>query len=244
VFEAAARPEAKAKEAGIALIPGVGFDVVPSDCLAAHVAARVPGAERLVIAIAGLKDASKGTTKTGIESLGLGTAVRTGGEITMLPRASRRAFDFGRGPIECIAMSWGDVATAWHSTRIPSIEVYFQAETVLKVMEFLGRHAGGLMRRPSTQRWLKALVDKGPDGPGEQLRGRTRTQLLAIAEKNGVQTSALLETPEAYSLTVHTALDAVQRLAAGEARPGYFTPSSLFGADYVLRFQGVTRVDR
>ena len=47
---AAARGE-RAKQAGVALIPAVGFDVVPSDCLAAMLAERLPGAQVLAIGV-------------------------------------------------------------------------------------------------------------------------------------------------------------------------------------------------
>ena len=49
VFEALSKRHADAKEAGVMLLPGAGFDVVPSDCLAAHVAAQVEGATHLTL---------------------------------------------------------------------------------------------------------------------------------------------------------------------------------------------------
>lgn len=52
-----------------------------------------------------------------------------------------------------------------------------------------------------------------------------------------------LRTPEGYALTAATALDAARRVAAGEVKPGFRTPSLAFGADYILNFDGVTRED-
>jgi hypothetical protein len=49
--------------------------------------------------------------------------------------------------------------------------------------------------------------------------------------------------PEGYSLTVATAFDAARRVAAGDIKPGFQTPSRVFGADYILSFDGVTRDD-
>ena len=60
VFEDLADLDARAKAVGIMLMPGVGFDVVPSDCLAAHVVARLPNAARLRLSIGGLTKASRG----------------------------------------------------------------------------------------------------------------------------------------------------------------------------------------
>ena len=44
VILAAVLRDEQAQQAGVALIPAVGFDVVPSDCLAAMLAERLPGA--------------------------------------------------------------------------------------------------------------------------------------------------------------------------------------------------------
>jgi short subunit dehydrogenase-like uncharacterized protein len=69
VFEACAARDAEARAAGIMVMPGVGFDVVPSDCLAAHVKRRMPDAVELTLAISGLTKASRGTLKTSIASI-------------------------------------------------------------------------------------------------------------------------------------------------------------------------------
>jgi short subunit dehydrogenase-like uncharacterized protein len=245
VFEAMAARDGEARAAGVALIPGVGFDVVPSDCLAAHVGARLPDARHLVLALAGLDSPSRGTAKTAVEGLGMGTPVRRGGRIVMLGRPLRGRFDFGQGERDCIGVGWGDVSTAWHSTHIPEIEVYFEASRLLKAMSFLGHYAGGLMRRPGVQRWLKAKIDQQPEGPSDAARARSGATILALADNGkGARASALLRTPDGYTLTASTALDAALRLDRGEAKPGFFTPSRLFGADYVLGFDGVTRTDR
>ena len=245
VFEAMAARDGAAKAAGVTLISGVGFDVVPSDCLAAHVASRLPDATHLVLALAGLDSPSRGTAKTAVEGIGLGTPVRRGGRIVMLGRPPRQRFDFGHGARDCIGVGWGDVSTAWHSTHIPEIEVYFEASRLLKVMSFLGQHLGGLMRRPGVQRWLKAKIDQQPEGPSDAARAASGATILAIAENaKGGRAAALLRTPEGYTLTAATALDAALRLDRGETRPGFFTPSRAFGADYVLGFDGVMRSDR
>jgi short subunit dehydrogenase-like uncharacterized protein len=61
--------------------------------------------------------------------------------------------------------------------------------------------------------------------------------------KTGRTVSSRLRTPEGYSLTAATAFDAARRVAAGESGPGFQTPSRVFGADYILGFDGVTRED-
>ena len=54
---------------------------------------------------------------------------------------------------------------------------------------------------------------------------------------------AYLKTPEGYTLTALTALAIAQRVRDGDARPGFQTPSRVFGADFVLEFSGVERRD-
>src|SRR5439155_2189803 len=132
---------------GIMIMPSVGFDVVPSDCLAAHVAARAPGARRLVLGVTGLRFATRGSTKTLVEHAFYGVQVRREGVITAVPCGDlRREFDFGDGPRPSFAVTWGDVATAWYTTGIPDIEVYFEAIPPLRVMMATGRWLGWLMR--------------------------------------------------------------------------------------------------
>ena len=116
VFEALATRDAESRAAGVMLLPGAGFDVVPSDCLAAHVKARLPTATRLRLSVGGLGSMSRGTAKTAVEAITRGTRVRRGGRLVELQDPPRATADFGDGPKPTIAVSWGDIATAWHST--------------------------------------------------------------------------------------------------------------------------------
>ena len=138
VFEACAARDAAARQAGITVMPGCGFDVAPSDCLAAHVKRRLPDAAALNLGIAGLGSVSRGTPRTAVENLGRGVRVRRHGRIVALPSPPRRRFDFGEGPQSAVAVGWGDVATAWHSTGIPEITVYFAVSWPIDQIAGLG----------------------------------------------------------------------------------------------------------
>src|SRR3712207_3296995 len=125
VFEALAARDAQARAAGVMLMPGVGFDVVPTDCLAAHLKRRLPSATRLALGFEAAGRLSRGTARTVIENLGAGGLVRQGGELKRVPAAWRtRVIDFGAGPRTAMTIPWGGVVTAYHSTGIPTIEVY------------------------------------------------------------------------------------------------------------------------
>src|SRR5262249_10824875 len=127
VFEALAARDAEAKAKGVMLLPGVGFDVVPSDCLAAHMKRRLPDANDLKLFLGGLDDISRGTAKTMVEGIAAGTRIRRDGKFVTMARANQSTIDFGDGMKPTIGVSWGDVSTAYYSTKIPNIEVHFEA---------------------------------------------------------------------------------------------------------------------
>lgn len=244
VFEACAARDAEARAAGIMVLPGAGFDVVPSDCLAAHMKRRMPDATRLVLAISGLGGISHGTAKTMVESIAHGTRVRRGGRIVSLRRPERRMIDYGEGPRPSIAVGWGDVSTAWHSTGIPDITVYFEATPELERMARLGPVARWLLARKPVQAFLKRQIDRLPEGPTDEERAKGRAILVGeVSDAAGHVLRSRLVTPEGYTLTAETSLDIARRAMSGEAKPGFQTPSRAFGPDYILNFEGVTRED-
>jgi len=240
VFEWAASKDARAKTAGVTLLPGVGFDVVPSDCLAAHTASRSKKPVALKLAIKSLGMASHGTAKTGIESLGTGTAVRRGGKITYVRAGSLlRNFDFGHGEEEYIAISWGDVSTAYHSTSIGDIEVYFANKNPIKTMTTLSKYLGPLMKTAWVQNVLKKQIDKMPAGPTEEQRASSETLLRAeVTDESGAVFASQLKTPNGYSLTADAAIVCTQKILAGNVEFGFKTPSLAFGAGMLGELQG------
>jgi len=245
VFEALAARHDEAGSAGVMLLPGAGFDVVPSDCLAAHVAARLPGARRLRISIGGDLGVSRGTAKTMVEGAAHGTRVRRGGRIVELVRPPRASADFGAGPRETIGVGWGDVATAWRTTGIPDIEVHFEATPRLARAAAMPRLVRRLLAVGAVRRFVQRRIDRRlPPGPTPERRARSRVVLVAEAwDDRGARVASRLETPEAYTLTAATAIEIVRRAASGAVRPGFRTPASACGADFVLSFPGTSRED-
>lgn len=245
IFESLAARDAEAKKAGIMLMPGCGFDVVPSDCLAAHMKRLLPDATSLDLAITGLGKTSRGTAKTGIESLSKGRRARRQNVIIDLDRAEERRFDFPTGVTkDGISVSWGDVSTAWHSTHIPNITVFFEATKQLKQLAQMNPVLRFLLSTGLGQAWLKRQVDKRPAGPNEADRKRGYSEILGIARNGkGVEKRAFLRTPEGYTLTALTSLEIVRRIFEGAAKPGFQTPSNVFGPDFILEFEGCERRD-
>jgi len=244
IFEALATRDGEARLAGIMLLPGVGFDVVPSDCLAAHMKRRMPDARDLKMYIGGLNGVSRGTAKTMIEGIAQGTRVRRGGELETLEGVHEDLCDFGTGIRPTVAVSWGDVSTAWHSTRIPNIEVHFEAVPELRRMTKVPGMIKYLLGMSFMQTYLKRQVDKRPEGPSDEQRRTGKAILIGVSRNDRNETMRTrLTTPEGYSLTALTGLEIARRVASGDFKPGFQTPSTAYGADFILQFDGVTRED-
>lgn len=244
VFEALAARDAEAKQAGVMLLPGVGYDVVPSDCLAVHLHRRLPDAIRLTLYMQAIPDISRGTARTMVREIALGVRVRRGGDIVRLDRPERGTCDFGQGPRPTVQIPWGDVSTAFHSTGIPDIDV--QAEDVLpfKLVTRLPGFAISAIGLPIIQKWLGSLIDRLPEGPSDVARKAGRGTLVGeVWGAKGDIVRSRLTLPEPYALTAMTACDIARRVASGECQPGFQTPGRVFGPDYILGFAGVTRED-
>jgi short subunit dehydrogenase-like uncharacterized protein len=246
VLEALAARDVEARSAGVVLLPGAGFDVVPSDCLAAHVKRRLPAATRLRLGIGVVGMPSRGTARSMLEALGRGTQVRHGGRIVELQRAPRARIDFGNGPEDSIGASWGDVATAWYSTGIPDIDVFFRATPPMKLAAAAPAFVQRLLASAVMKRFAARQIERRlPPGPSPAQRARRRSIIVAEAwDAGGARVVSRLETVEAYELTARTAVEIVRRVALGDVTPGYHTPTTAFGADFILEFDGTSRSDR
>jgi short subunit dehydrogenase-like uncharacterized protein len=242
VLEALAARDAEARAAGITVLPATGFDVVPSDCLAAEAKHRLPTATHLALAFQAGTRLSRGTSMTTIENLNGGGAVRRDGRLVRVPSGWRtRTIDFGDGrPRRAITIPWGDVSTAFHTTGIPNIEVYVAVPRALRVGMRLARWVGPLLASAPLQRFLKARVQGGAAGPGAEERAQGVSHLWAEARDGAGRAIELrLETPEAYELTTWTALALAERALRGELPVGFQTPARACGRAFVLQFSGV-----
>jgi short subunit dehydrogenase-like uncharacterized protein len=245
VFEALAALDAQAQAAGVMLLPGAGFDVVPSDCLAAHLKRQLPSATKLVLAITALGRVSRGTATTILENLGRGCLVRKAGALTQVPAAWKtRRIDFGDGPVKAFTIPWGDVSTAWYSTRIPDIEVYVAAPLSTRLAARASRYLGGLLGSRLVQNCLKHRIQAGPTGPTDEERIHGRTVVWGeVSDDSGQRAVARLRCPDGYTLTARAALAVVRRILAGQAPSGFQTPATAYGTDFVLELEGVVRED-
>lgn len=239
VFEAVHRKDQEAKQTKLALIPGVGFDVVPSDCLAAMVAGRLPGATHLEIAFNPNGKASQGTMKTALLGMPFGGTVRREGRLERVPLAHEvKEAPFSNGKTKVVAVPWGDVSTAYFSTGIPNITCYMaQSEAFIRTMRF-ARPFAGVLAVPFVRNALTRYIEKNVKGPSEADRERGRCYLWAKATKGNETAEATMEVAEGYHFTVVAALACVRKVLAGTPGPGAWTPSRAFGPNFVESLPG------
>lgn len=230
---------------GVMLMPAVGFDVVPSDGLALHVVRRLRGALRLTLAVSGLDLVSRGSARTMLANAGHPIRVRRGGTLVeVAPGASERAFDFGSGPRTSTLVDWADVVTAYYSTGVPDIEIFFEATPAVQAMVAANRTFGTLVSASGFGPLLDAWAGAIPEGPSERERARRSAVIVAEAEdRAGRRTRARLCTPEAYTFTCSAALAVSERVLRGDCERGFQTPARVYGPDFVLSLPGVTRED-
>jgi short subunit dehydrogenase-like uncharacterized protein len=255
VFETLARLDTRAREADIMIMPGVGFDVVPSDCLARHLADRLPTATHLSLAFYGIGRLSHGTQATMTMNVGQGGAIRRDGKITRVPAAWKtREIDFG-GPVRtgsgsdrgssyktAVTIPWGDVATAFYTTGIPNIEIYTVVPRRQLRLIRLSRYLGWLLATGPVQHYLQKQIPAG--GPSDDERAKGKTLLWGEAsDANGDRVESRMSAPEGYTTTAVTALNIMSKILKGNFKSGFQTPARAYGADLILEADGVMRFD-
>jgi short subunit dehydrogenase-like uncharacterized protein len=245
VVEALHALDRQARERSIMILPAVGFDVVASDCLGAHVARRLDRAERLALGIRGLELLTPGSARSLAEHAREPSRVRRDGAIvTLVPGSLRREFDYGDGPRSSVNVTWGDVATSFHTTGIPNTEVYLEESAYLNAAMLASRWIGTLLGSAPWQAWLSACAALLPEGPPTDQRARRHMTLVAEArDEHGGVARARLHTPEAFEFSGTTAAAIAGWVLAGDVEIGFQTPARVYGSDFVLGFDGVIRED-
>jgi short subunit dehydrogenase-like uncharacterized protein len=241
IFEKVQHKRPEIIEAGIAVIPGVGFDVVPSDCLAALLKEAMPDATHLNLAFKFSGKPSPGSMKTIIESLPAGGVIRKDGKLTLVKSAYKtKKIKFDGKVEDAVTIPWGDVSTAFHSTGIPNIEFYMAAtKGRITLMRSL-RPIRLLFALPPIQAGLKSLAVKYLLGESETERAGNKTFLWGeVINAKGQRIEKRIETPNGYSLTIDAAIKCTELVLQDAVKPGPWTPSKAFGANFVLSLQGV-----
>ena len=211
VFQMAETLSDRAVAAQVMLMPGVGWDVVPSDCVALHAAQQVAAPRKLAIALLARGGVSRGSLRTAGTIMALGTQVRRDGEVMTDNDLPPRDFDFGDGPTSCVPVPMGDVITAWRSTAIPNIAVYLSVGD------------GG---------FEDIQIDQMAEGPSKEERDAARCKVIAeVTDADGVVVRSMIETSSGYAYTYESGIEIVRRVLAGDFKPGFQSPASGYGVE-------------
>jgi short subunit dehydrogenase-like uncharacterized protein len=247
VFESVHSRSREIRDAGIVAIPGVGFDVVPTDCIAAMLKRELPSATHLKLAfMSRYGKLSPGTAKTMVEGLPEGGRIRKDGKIVKVPAAYKvESIPFTEDlSATAVTIPWGDVATAYYSTGIPNIEVFAgMPEKQISKMKIPG-FMRWLLGLAPVQALMKSQIARRVKGPTDEQRARDEMYIYGeVRDDAGHKVAMRLRTREGYTLTAESGVKATRKIIEGRLAPGAYTPSMAFGSDYVLDLEG-TRLSR
>ncbi len=249
VFEMAKRYNDAAKESGVMIMPGVGFDVVPTDCMALFLKNKLPDATHLQLAFASVGGGlSHGTATTMIMGLGEGGAIRENGKIVAKPLGHKGMWvDFSvKAGIEkklfVMTIPWGDVSTAYFTTSIPNIETYTGIKpNIYKMLKFQWSF-NWLLKTPFVRSIAIKKIKEKPAGPANEIRAKSSSLIWGhVANAAGRRVSATMKVKDGYTLTAHSSLLVAQKVLAGNFKPGYQTPAVVYGEDLIMEVPDTKR---
>ena len=241
VFEMIKSYDAKAKENNIMLMPGVGFDVVPTDCMALHLKKKLPDATHLKLAFASIGGGiSHGTAMTIVSRLGEGGASRQNGKIVREPIGKKGMWvDFGEKRLFVMSIPWGDISTAYFTTGIPNIEAYTGIRPIAyRIMKMQGLF-NGLLRMEWVKNIIRKKIKQRPAGPSDEMRSKATAMIWGeVHNAKGEQVADHLICADGYTLTAHSSLIIAKKVLEGNFKPGYQTPAGCYGEELVKEIPG------
>ena len=217
-FLLAQRLAPDAETAGVMLMPGAGWDVVASDCLAAHLAQQLGSVESIMIALKHINGIpTQGTVRTAINLATDGLWVRRDGELENIQaRMPSRMVDFadGEGEVKCVPVTMGDVVTASLSAGAATVEV------------FTMKMAGGLP---------EGGVESLPAGPTPEQRANSLALVYAEATSpSGASARARLDTRDSYGYSALAIVAILERMLKDGGKAGFQTPGAAYGPDLAV----------
>jgi len=242
IFEHGHLLSKSAEQAGVMICPGVGFDVVPTDCLAKALSEKLPDADSLWLGFSSNSRFSPGTAKTSVEGLAGGCRVRRDGYIMDVPLAYKvRKIDYGNESLTSTTIPWGDVSTAYYSTGIPNIDVYIPLpDAKIKQLKRIDK-VRWIFKWGWLVNFMKKQIDKKVKGPSDEQLKTQRTEVWGeVINPAGNIVTGRISTANGYQVTVEASLAIVEHLLSTEPAAGFKTPSLLMGADFIEKLPSST----
>lgn len=241
VFERIKRYDAAAKEKNIMLLPGAGFDVVPTDCMALRLKNKLPDATHLKLAFAAIGGGiSHGTAMTMVSKLGYGGAARENGKIVKQALGKKGMWiDFGEKKLFVMSIPWGDVSTAFYTTGIPNIQVYTAIKRGIHSMMKLQGSFNWLLRMEWMKNMIRKKIKNRPAGPSAEMRSKAKSYVWGeVKNAKGETVSDHFTCADGYTLTAHSCLVIAKKVLEGNFKPGYQTPASCYGEELIKEIPG------
>jgi short subunit dehydrogenase-like uncharacterized protein len=199
----------RARAAGVMLLPGSGGSVAMLGCLAGHAVRRVNDPLKISIALEVAGAMSRGSATSASQNIAPDTLQLVNGELVSRSPDDVRDFNFGNGPRSSFPVTLPDLVTIHNATGVLNIETFVHI-------------SGGAF--PSGD--IRDL----PAGPTREERDANRYHAaVEVTGTDGTIVRSLLDTVNGYTFTSMAAVEAARRVIAGEVRPGFQTPASLFG---------------
>ena len=237
VFEMLKKYDAAAKEKNIMVMPGVGFDVVPTDCIALQLKNQMPDATHLKLAFASVGGGlSHGTAITMAGKIGEGGAARENGKIVRKPLGEIGMWVmFGEKKLFVMTIPWGDVSTAYTTTGIQNIETYTgMAPKVYRMLKFQGAF-NWLLRTEFVRNIIRKKIKAKPAGPSDKQRKNSSSLVWGeVSNASGKKITAAISCLDGYTLTAHSSLLIAQKILAANLKAGYQTPAGCYGENLIM----------
>jgi short subunit dehydrogenase-like uncharacterized protein len=244
VFEQIKSLDAVAKEKNVMLLPGAGFDVVPTDCMALHLKNELPDASHLKLAFASIGGGvSHGTAMTIVDKLGKGGAARENGRIVKKPLGEKGMWvNFGAKKLFVMSIPWGDVSTAHFTTGIPNIEAYTAMKPSAYKLLKLQKLFNWLLRMEGVKNIIRNKIKQRPPGPDDEMRSKAKSLVWGEARNaSGKTVTASFTCADGYTLTALSSLIIAKKILQGDFKPGYQTPASCYGDGLAKEIPGTSQ---
>jgi short subunit dehydrogenase-like uncharacterized protein len=236
--------DARAKKNDLVIISGVGFDVVPTDCLAKYVSDKITSPTSLEIGISSMSNLSPGTLKTMLEYNETRRLIRRNGKLVPLENEIERNVQFIDKELKVRPVTWGDLSTAYRTTGIPNITIYFPIpKKSSNILKLAGVSAKEMSSNENAKKKVEKWIEENVHGPDESARQTNRCHIwVSVSDENGTNEQAWLETMESYRFTAVAAVRSVEKVFEIQPR-GALTPALAFGADFVIEVPETIRYD-
>jgi short subunit dehydrogenase-like uncharacterized protein len=216
VFRSLYDLDERAKQAGVSVIPGVGFGVVATNCLARYVSDAVGGATSVEVAarIASAQP-GPGAAATMRENLPYGGWIRQDGKLVPQQLGTgTTTIVFPDSTFGAMPVPTGDLEAAFGATAAPNVTAY-SVTVEAKASDEIAAEPGNFR----SFGWARAT------GAG------------------GERAEAWLETGESYAFTADASVRAVEEVLT-RTLAGALSPAAAFGADFVLEVDNTSRIEQ